>query len=338
MRVLRIVGWVLLVLGAVAAAALGLLNLFPIAQTWGTVLLGLSTFIPMMWIPAVVAIVGLAVVLRGRWKLVAAVLGLIALLVWGLPVMPRNQGVVVDMEVFPRDLGVVSANARYGAADVEQILAEAGDHVQVLAFQEYTPEFEERLGEAGAFEDFPYHVGEARTSAGGTVLLSRVPVEMVAETEGLPFLNFVAKLTVDGRDWYVGNIHSTGPHFGAREWAEDGDAIVEMVRPYLDEAIVLVGTSTPSRSTTPCAGSRRRASATPWTTTPSTADWSGGSPPGAWGGCCPRSRASTTSTSAKAPPRMCRTTSRWTAPTIKRSAPISTGTGEDIRRTERNRR
>ncbi|MDF1488287.1 endonuclease/exonuclease/phosphatase family protein [Tessaracoccus caeni] len=241
MRVLKVIGWILLILGALSTSALVLLELLPIVQTWATVLLYFSTFIPMMWIPAVVAIVGLAVVLKGRWKFAAAVLALVALLVWGLPVMPRNQGVVLNVEAFPRDLGVVSANARYGGADVEQILAEAGDQVQVLAFQEYTPEFDERLREAGAFDDFPYHVGEARTSAGGTVLLSRVPVEIVAEAEGLPFLNFVAKLTVDGRDWYVGNIHSTGPHFGAREWAEDGDAIVEMVRPYLDEAVVLVG-------------------------------------------------------------------------------------------------
>lgn len=238
---LRFVGWVLLVLGAVIAAALGLLNLFPIAQTWGTVPLAFATFIPLVWIPAALAILGLAVVLKGRWKFIAAVLGLVALLVWGLPVMPRNQGVVLNVEAFPRDLGVVSANARYGAADVEQILAGAGGHVQVLAFQEYTPDFEQRLREAGAFDEFPYQVGEARTTAGGTMLLSRVPVEIVAEADGLPFLNFVARLTVDGRDWYVGNIHSTGPHFGAQGWAEDGDVIVDMVRPYLDEAIVLVG-------------------------------------------------------------------------------------------------
>lgn len=241
MRVLRGVGWILLVLGAVAAAALGLLRFFPSGQTWSTYLLYYSTFIPMVWAPVVVAILGLTLVLKGQQKFVAAALALIALLAWGLPAMPRNQGAVADREMFPPELAVLSVNARFGQADVDQILLQAGPDIDVMAFQEYTPEFEQRLRNAGAFEDFPYVAGEARPHAAGTVLLSRVPVTIVAQAEGLPFGNLVAHLTLDGRDWYVASIHSTGPHYGARQWADDGDAIIEMVRPYADKATVLVG-------------------------------------------------------------------------------------------------
>lgn len=241
MRVIRGFGWVLLVLGAVAAAALGVLKALPVTQTRSTYLLYFSTFIPLVWIPAVIAIIGLTLVLRGRGKFLAMMPAVLALLVWGLPVMPRNHGVVADREVIEPQLGVFSANARFGLADVDQILAQVNPEIDVLAFQEYTPEFEQRLRDAGAFETFPYMVGEARPRAAGTAVLSRVPVEIVARTEELPFDNLVATLSVDGRDWYVASIHSTGPHFGAQQWADDGDAIIELMRPYLGEAAVFVG-------------------------------------------------------------------------------------------------
>ncbi|HMR48355.1 MAG TPA: endonuclease/exonuclease/phosphatase family protein [Arachnia sp.] len=241
MRVIRGFGWLLLILGAVAAAVLGVLAAFPVTQTRSTYLLYYSTFIPMVWIPAAVAIVGLTLVLRGRWRFLAAVPTAVALLVWGLPVMPRTQDAVADMGTIEPQLGVFSANARFGLADVDQILAQVDPEIDVLAFQEYTPEFEQRLRDAGVFEMFPYMVGEARPRAAGTAVLSRVPVEIVARTEELPFDNLVATLNVDGRDWYVASIHSTGPHFGAQQWADDGDAIIELMRPYLGEAAVFVG-------------------------------------------------------------------------------------------------
>src|SRR5690606_12596982 len=106
---------------------------------------------------------------------------------------------------------------------------------------EVTPEFEEALETSGLLEAFPHHVGTARDDAGGTMLFSRTPVELVDSTEGTVFDNLLATTTVDGTLWHLGVIHTAPPQMGAESWTADAAAVGEMVVPYAEENLLLVG-------------------------------------------------------------------------------------------------
>ncbi|MDN6303864.1 MAG: endonuclease/exonuclease/phosphatase family protein, partial [Brachybacterium sp.] len=110
-----------------------------------------------------------------------------------------------------------------------------------LALQEYTPDFEEELAATGLLDQFSHQVGTADTDASGTMLLSRTPVELVAEAEGTVFENLIATTTVEGTDWHLGVIHTAPPQMGADVWARDGAAIEDLAAPYLDQNLLLVG-------------------------------------------------------------------------------------------------
>lgn len=239
MKLLRGLGWILLVSGGLAAALLMTLSVLTQWQTASILLIGAATFIPLLWIPCCVAILGFALALHRRWKLLAVPLAAAAFVVWGVPVLPHPQ-VMADMEQVPPDLTVVSINVQYGRADVDELAGQATPDVDMIAIQEYTPEFGERLQAAGILDEFPHQVGTERQDAGGTMLLSRTPVEIVAQTE-TRFDNFVARTDVDGTIWHIGVIHSTPPQSGARAWAADGYEVNALALQFAGERLVLVG-------------------------------------------------------------------------------------------------
>ncbi|GAB3819011.1 hypothetical protein GCM10028820_22320 [Tessaracoccus terricola] len=239
MKLMRGLGWLLLVAGALAAAVLLSLSLVTQWQTASSFLIAAATFIPMLWLPCCVAIVGLVLVLHRWWKLLAVPLAVAAFVVWGLPVLPEQE-VIVATEQVPPDLTVVSLNVQYGRADVGELRDRLGPFVDLVAIQEYTPDFGGRLDAVGILDEFPHRVGTEREDAGGTMLLSRTPVEIVA-TADTTFDNFVATTEVAGTTWHVGVIHSTPPHLGAEVWTEDGYAVSALAMEFAAERLVLVG-------------------------------------------------------------------------------------------------
>lgn len=239
MKPTRIIGWTLFVSGSLSALLLLTLSLAPQLQTISTFFIGIATFIPLLWLPSVVAIVGLTMVQRGWGLLLPAGLALVALAQFGLPFVPDNGRDVGKERVDP-DLTLVSLNLEYGRADVDQLVARIGDDTDLVALQEYTPDFGKRLEAAGVLDDFAFQVGSERDDAGGTMLLSRTPVEIVAETD-TRFDNFIAKVDVEGTTWHVGVIHATPPQIGARAWAKDAEKIKAMAQGFTDERLVLVG-------------------------------------------------------------------------------------------------
>lgn len=239
MRTLRVVGWLLLVPSALVSGLLVALSVFTQWQTASPMLVAAATFIPMLWVPCCLLTFGLAFVLPRWWKLGAAGLAMAAFMAWGLPVLPQPRADVAWEQV-PPDLTVVSLNVQYGRADVAELHERLDSSVDMVAIQEYTPAFGSRLEAAGILEEFPHRVGTEREDAGGTMLLSRTPVEIVAQTQ-TRFDNFVATSEVDGVVWHVGVVHSTPPQLGADAWAEDGYAVNALALEFVEERLVLVG-------------------------------------------------------------------------------------------------
>lgn len=240
-RALRGAGWVLLVLGVLGAAALLVLRQVTVIHTWHEYLIAAASFIPLLWLPLLVAALGLVLLLRARWRLLAATLTLVLAAVTAWPMLPAPERSDTPQVAPEGTLTVLSSNIEYGGADIDEITRLAEQGVDAIALQEVTPEFEEALETSGLLEAFPHHVGTARDDAGGTMLLSRTPVELVDSTEGTVFDNLLATTTVDGTLWHLGVIHTAPPQMGAESWTADAAAVGEMVAPYAEENLLLVG-------------------------------------------------------------------------------------------------
>lgn len=237
----RALGWALLVTGLVGAAILLVLRLVTVTHTWHQLLIAAASFVPMLWIPLLVACAGLALVLRSRWRLLAAGLALVLVAVTAWPMLPapsREEHRVIEAE---GTITVLSANLQYGRADVDSLARLADERVDALALQEITPGFAEELGEAGLLAQFPHRIGSAREGAGGTMLLSRTPVELLARTESTGFDNLLATTSVDGTLWHLAVVHTAPPQMGAGAWTKDAAAVGELVAPHTQENLLLVG-------------------------------------------------------------------------------------------------
>ena len=131
---------------------------------------------------AVTSLVPVAVALVAREWVVAAVAAL-ALVALVLAVAPRALGgdsAAAGAE--GQRLVVMSANLRFGEADVARVLALAREHdVDLLSLQELTPDAVRRLDAAGARTLLPGRALAARSRAAGTGLMARRPLRLLVE-------------------------------------------------------------------------------------------------------------------------------------------------------------
>lgn len=235
-----VLGWGLLVPGTLAASALLILRVFTTLHTWHPVVIAAASFIPLLWIPVLISCLGLILVLRARWRLLGAALLVASTALFAWPLLPRAAGTDTPVAV-DSTLTVLSLNLQYGRADVEEIAQLITPDVDALAFQESTPSFEQELTAAGLLEEFPHQVGTSETSASGSMVLSRTPVELAARAESTRFENLIATTTIDGELWHIGVIHSAPPQMGADAWTEDAAAIDRLAEPFHEENLLLVG-------------------------------------------------------------------------------------------------
>ncbi|WP_394214369.1 endonuclease/exonuclease/phosphatase family protein [Brachybacterium vulturis] len=234
-------GWALLLGGLLAATALLVLRQVTVLHTWHEYLIAAASFIPMLWVPLLLAALGLVLRLRGRWRLLAATLTLAVTAVTAWPMLPAPERSDSPQLAAEGSLTVLSSNVEYGGADVDVLTRLAGPEVDAIAIQEMTPDFEAFLAEAGLFERFPHRVGTAREDAGGSMLLSRTPLELIDRTEGTAFDNLLATTTLDGTLWHLAVVHTAPPQVGAEAWTADAAAVGAMVAPYTHGNLLLVG-------------------------------------------------------------------------------------------------
>src|SRR5690606_18321500 len=144
-RTVRGAGWVLLVLGVLGAAALLVLRQVTVIHTWHEYLIAAASFIPLLWVPLLVACVSLTLVLRRRWRLIGAALTLVLAAVTAWPMLPAPERSDTPQVAPEGTLTVLSSNIEYGGADIDEITRLAEQGVDAIALQEVTPEFEEAL-------------------------------------------------------------------------------------------------------------------------------------------------------------------------------------------------
>src|SRR5690606_13035744 len=125
--------------GAAAVLLLVVLNIFTSLQTTAIALIGISTFIPWLWLPCCVAIVGLALVLNRKWRLLAVAPTVAVVAVWAVPLIPTSQATADPSG--PPDFTVVNLNLQYGRADARGLAAQVGPDTDVVVLQEYTPRY-----------------------------------------------------------------------------------------------------------------------------------------------------------------------------------------------------
>lgn len=232
---MKVAGWVMAILGAIATVILVLFMFDRGLHGLSAITIAMSTFIPLTWIPILVTLVGLLLVVQkwGRWILAALVVAL--LLHVGFRAMPEERAPLQEPQA-----SMLMLNVQYGGASVEQLLPYI-ENMDVLIFVEYTPEFQERLRSAGVLEDFPHQEGTVREDAGGTMILSRTPLELVGMTEDTPFDNVLVRTTIDGVEWHVLGAHPAPPHFGGEEWESEALDLVNLFYPHQPERLVAAG-------------------------------------------------------------------------------------------------
>lgn len=136
-------------------------------------------------------------------------------------------------------LRVVMLNVEYGQADTAALLAKAAEiDADVIVLVEYHPRTEDALAEAD--HGYRYRVGQATLDAEGTVVLSRTPLVQQAHV-GEIFHNYVVTTTVRGVVWTIAAVHPYPPVRSASEWVEDSRLVAGMVRPFVDDNLVVIG-------------------------------------------------------------------------------------------------
>ncbi len=236
-RFARALGVVLVVAFGLVVLPLVVLWAVPSVQALNRPLAFLACAIGYLPLPLVGLSLGLLLLLRRRWRLLAVGALVLTLVLgsapwWRFPTAstPRPGA---------DDLRVVSLNAEFGQADQDTVLGLAA-HADMIAFQENTPEFVQSLEEKGLARDFPYRLGTAVYEAYGTMLWSRTPITLAASGH-TKYTSLVARSTVRGTDWTVATLHTVSPLDGSRAWEADAAAVVDLLRPYTAEHLVVVG-------------------------------------------------------------------------------------------------
>lgn len=108
---------------------------------------------------------------------------------------------------------VMTANLRLGFLAPQQLIATAGEHADVLALQEVTPQAVRRLTAAGLDKIFPYRALDARDLASGVGLWSRYPIPDAQRVPGFEMAFVSARISVPGVpvDPTVLVLHMSGP-------------------------------------------------------------------------------------------------------------------------------
>ncbi len=119
------------------------------------------------------------------------------------------------------DVVVMASNMEYGSADASTLveLVEARQ-VDVLVLLEVTPAGQEHLSTAGLSALLPEQVGRAREGAGGTLVMSRLPLEEMPGGATGVFDQPVVRAETDAGPMLVFAAHPYPP-FRAARWREE---------------------------------------------------------------------------------------------------------------------
>jgi endonuclease/exonuclease/phosphatase family metal-dependent hydrolase len=195
-----------------------------VPETWPTPVVQLLAFTPWLVVPAVLAL-GLALAGRRLWLIALAAVVLAAHLFWLFPLDAGRP--VPDSSVPGTPIKVLNINSYFGEADAAEIVRLVREHgVELLAVQEHTQGFEDRLLAEGLERLLPHKLSNPRDDASGSALFSAHPMEATGILPDTPFGMPTVRLTIGKGEaasvLEVTNVHVFPPVAGrAAQWRSD---------------------------------------------------------------------------------------------------------------------
>ncbi|MFJ5694540.1 endonuclease/exonuclease/phosphatase family protein [Arthrobacter sp. NPDC093125] len=217
------IAWRLLAI-AVLLPVVSLSILRAVPETWPTPVVQLLAFTPWLVVPAVLAL-GLALAGRRLWLIALAAVVLAAHLFWLFPLDAGRP--VPDSSVPGTPIKVLNINSYFGEADAAEIVRLVREHgVELLAVQEHTQGFEDRLLAEGLERLLPHKLSNPRDDASGSALFSAHPMEATGILPDTPFGMPTVRLTIGKGEaasvLEVTNVHVFPPVAGrAAQWRSD---------------------------------------------------------------------------------------------------------------------
>ena len=205
----------------------GLSILRAVPAAWPLRAIQLLAFTPWLAAPAGAALL-LALLGRNRWQAAvsSALLACIAFWLFPLPAGKRvpSNGPTVELRV-------MSFNSKLGRADARTVVRLVQENrIDVLAVQEHSQAFQERLAAEGLDALLQHRVTDPANNAGGSAVYSRFPLEKAGQVPGTAFRMPIVRITVtsQGRAGVleVTNVHTRAPvEHRAGEWRSDLAAV-----------------------------------------------------------------------------------------------------------------
>lgn len=198
---------------------------------WPTKVVQLLAFTPWLVVPAVLAL-GLAVAGRRAWVTALASFVLAAQLFWLFPLDAGRP--VSDSSVPGARIRVLNINSQFGEADAAEIVRLVREHgVELLATQEHTQGFEDRLAAQGLERLLPHKLSAPREDASGSALYSAHPMEAMGVLPDTRFEMPTVRLAFGKAGTAsvleVTNVHAFPPVAGrAAQWRSDLAALARL--------------------------------------------------------------------------------------------------------------
>jgi endonuclease/exonuclease/phosphatase family metal-dependent hydrolase len=198
---------------------------------WPTPVVQLLAFTPWLVVPAVLAL-GLALAGRRLWLTALAAVVLAAQLLWLFSLDAGRP--VPDSPVPGTRITVLNINSHFGEADAAEIVRLVREHgVELLAVQEHTQGFENRLVAEGLERLLPHKLSEPRDDASGSALYSAHPMEAIGVLPDTPFEMPTVRLVLGkggaASVLEVTNVHAFPPVAGrAAQWRSDLAALARL--------------------------------------------------------------------------------------------------------------
>ena len=202
-----------------------------VPEPWPTPVVQLLAFTPWLVVPAVLAL-GLALAGRRLWLIALAAVVLAAHLFWLFPLDAGRP--VPDSAATGTPIKVLNINSYFGDADAAEIVRLVREHgVELLAVQEHTQGFEDRLLAEGLERLLPHKLSNPRDDASGSALFSAHPMEATGVLPDTPFGMPTVRLTIGKGEaasvLEVTNVHAFPPVTGrAAQWRSDLAALARL--------------------------------------------------------------------------------------------------------------
>ena len=205
----------------------GLSVLRAIPAVWPLRAIQLLAFTPWLAAPAAAALL-LAVLGRNRWHAAVSSMLLACLAFW---LFPLHAGKRVSGDGPTVELRVMTFNSKLGQADAGTVVRLVQENrIDVLAVQEHSQAFQDRLAAEGLAALLPESVTDPANNAGGSAVYSRFPLEEAGRVPGTAFQMPILRVDVtsQGRAGVLEmtNVHTRAPvEHMAGQWRGDLAAV-----------------------------------------------------------------------------------------------------------------